>query len=258
MKPLNRITCIMSLMHGIKPVIHSTFSRISDFLAPHRCLHCGNQAPFSSNPALCTLCSEVYWSNLRCTRCGRICDASQVNGCHRCRGRSQAASSFQSLGPHQDWLRHAILGWKYRRDELCLRYLRNLSASFRRDEENGEAALTYVSSSKSRMKERKCHTQHLPPLLQQLAKTWGMSIIHSIEKKEGLEAQVHKGGKARRDAVAGTLSICADKELPTHLYVFDDVWTTGSTLREAARVLKKAGVITISLRVFAQSCEDDE
>ncbi len=55
------------------------------------------------------------------------------------------------------------------------------------------------------------------------------------------QAQLHK--KARQKNLRDAFTYCGDTQVvPKGVILVDDVWTTGSTIREVARVLKGAGV----------------
>lgn len=54
--------------------------------------------------------------------------------------------------------------------------------------------------------------------------------------------QSRLGEKARKQNVRGIFSTSAHCLVPSNLVLFDDVWTTGSTIKEACKVLKRKGV----------------
>lgn len=63
-----------------------------------------------------------------------------------------------------------------------------------------------------------------------------------IVKKKSTVSQAELSGDARRKNLRGVFSYNARFEIPRSILVFDDVFTTGSTLKEAAKVLKRSGV----------------
>ena len=58
---------------------------------------------------------------------------------------------------------------------------------------------------------------------------------------------------ARRRNVRGAFARIPGARLPAHVALFDDVMTTGATLREAATVLRQAGVPRVDLWVMARA-----
>ncbi|MBF0196373.1 MAG: ComF family protein [Planctomycetes bacterium] len=214
----------------------------TEIALPHLCVHCEEEGVKSENPALCPKCIQVFWQMPRCRRCDAPCHESELNKrrCQHCRHISYPYHSFQSLGPYSGWLRQAILDYKFRHDEMALRYLMKLMQTFKAPEKG--SALSYIPSHKERLRERGTKTQHMLPLVQSLAKTHQLPIVQLLEKGHTPKAQVDLKGDDRRDAVSGSFSFICPDSLPKSIYIYDDVWTTGSTLKEACRVLKDGGI----------------
>ena len=68
-----------------------------------------------------------------------------------------------------------------------------------------------------------------------------------LTKRQSIVSQVELKGDDRRQNLKGAFSLNSNYVLSTLYSVlfFDDVFTTGSTLREAAKVLKRAGVARV-------------
>ncbi len=62
-------------------------------------------------------------------------------------------------------------------------------------------------------------------------------------RQKATQAQVSLKANQRQENIKKAFKVAPDIEIAKDLKVllFDDVWTTGSTLKEAAKVLKKAG-----------------
>lgn len=70
---------------------------------------------------------------------------------------------------------------------------------------------------------------------------WG-EIADLLEREDAEVPQVSlKPGNLREANVSGTFRVRTDARVPPHIVLVDDVLTTGSTMREAARILKQAG-----------------
>lgn len=61
-------------------------------------------------------------------------------------------------------------------------------------------------------------------------------------KKKSTVSQVELTGEVRRQNLRGVFTLASSTPVPDSVLLFDDVFTTGSTLIEAAKVLKRAGV----------------
>jgi ComF family protein len=55
-------------------------------------------------------------------------------------------------------------------------------------------------------------------------------------------SQVELTVEKRKQNLQGVFTVDSKFQIPDSIIIFDDVFTTGSTLREAAKVLKRAGV----------------
>ena len=66
-------------------------------------------------------------------------------------------------------------------------------------------------------------------------------------------AQSDLDAVARRRNLHGAFVVPASMPLPAHVAVVDDVMTTGTTLRECARTLRRAGVARVDVWVLARA-----
>ena len=80
-------------------------------------------------------------------------------------------------------------------------------------------------------------------LARPLARTLGVPLRHDVLQRSRItEAQTELDAVSRRRNVRGAFALRTGVELPAHVAILDDVMTTGATLAECARVLKRAGV----------------
>src|SRR3989344_2373899 len=72
----------------------------------------------------------------------------------------------------------------------------------------------------------------------------GWEVVKLLERKAKGRSQVGLKEKERKENIEGVFKVSNSVMcLPSNpIILFDDVWTTGSTMLEATRVLKKAGV----------------
>lgn len=225
-----------------------------DFAVPHLCISCGEQALWNSRPALCAECADTGWRTSRCPRCGAACHCREARRgrCRRCRAVDGVLRSMQSLGPYRGWLRRAILIHKFRQDRLASLYLGKAAFGFSQKREEC-AVISFVPSHPDRIRERGGTGQHIPPIIRRLARAWDLPVTRLLAKKKTPRPQVELSGAARRKAVQGTFVYAGPENPPEAVMLFDDVWTTGSTLLEAACVLRASGVMRVHGFVFAVS-----
>jgi predicted amidophosphoribosyltransferase len=239
----------------VKPLIQSKLwllsSRVLEWGIPSLCYHCEIPVAPELHLPLCRECSEIGWEEPRCFRCGNRCHPSEVKGprCFHCKDVSLPQKSLASFGPYKSWLRSAIIRAKYAGDPACIRYLQNLTREGWGIQSEG--VLTFIPSHPRRLKERKAKGQHLPLLLGK-QNSLGPTL-QLLERVHYTRAQVHLRGDERRKSRENFFKYIGPTEAPEKVILFDDVWTTGATARQAATTLKEAGVKEVHIRVLAIS-----
>jgi len=114
------------------------------------------------------------------------------------------------------------------------------------------AALLCVPLHESRLRERG-YNQALE-LAKPLARGLHLPLLpNSLHRVRSTQAQSGLDARARRRNLRGAFELDADARLPDHVALLDDVMTTGSTLRECARVLRKAGVQRVDVWALARA-----
>jgi len=226
-------------------------SRVFEWGVPSLCYHCEIPVNPSLPLPLCEECASISWNEPRCGRCGNRCHSSEVKGprCFHCKNVSLPQKSLKSFGPYKNWLRTAIVKAKYAEDPICIHYLRTLVGKGWEEESSG--MLTFIPSHSRRLKERKARCQHLPLFLKSAR---GVGEVETLlERVHFTRAQVHLRGDERRKSKDDFFKYVGPEPAPEEVILFDDVWTTGATARQAASTLKKAGVRKVHIRVLAMS-----
>ncbi|HEX7342007.1 MAG TPA: ComF family protein, partial [Rhodanobacteraceae bacterium] len=73
-----------------------------------------------------------------------------------------------------------------------------------------------------------------------------------LQRTRATSAQSTLDAVARRRNVRGAFRLRDGVALPAHVALFDDVLTTGATLAECARVLRRAGVARVDVWALAR------
>ena len=74
-----------------------------------------------------------------------------------------------------------------------------------------------------------------------------------LQRHRATVPQSELDAAARRRNVRGAFGVADGTALPRHVALVDDVMTTGATLAEAARALRRAGVSRVDLWVAARA-----
>lgn len=91
-------------------------------------------------------------------------------------------------------------------------------------------------------------------LAKPLAKAIGIPLLgDALLRTRVTDAQSELSAVARRRNVRGAFAAAFCGEIPEHVALLDDVFTTGATLGECARVLKRAGVTRVQVWALARA-----
>ena len=91
-------------------------------------------------------------------------------------------------------------------------------------------------------------------LARPLARAFDVPLQHDLlQRIRATPAQTELDAATRRRNVRGAFALRRGASLPAHVAVLDDVMTTGATLAECARVLKRAGVLRVDVWALARA-----
>jgi hypothetical protein len=87
-----------------------------------------------------------------------------------------------------------------------------------------------------------------------LARALGVPCRHDVlHRLRHTDAQTGLDAVERRRNLRAAFALREDAVLPAHVAILDDVFTTGTTLSECARVLKRAGVERVDVWALARA-----
>jgi predicted amidophosphoribosyltransferase len=90
-------------------------------------------------------------------------------------------------------------------------------------------------------------------LLKRYLKHHHIGLTPLLKKSSYENAQANRSGEERRNAKDLQFEIIRPIPSGTHVWIFDDVITTGATLKSACHQLKWAGAQTVTTLSFAKS-----
>ena len=226
-----------------------TWRQLQRFVLPWRCLLCG--AAGDHDIDLCVDCAaELPRNRSCCARCA-LPLATAALMCGECQRRAPPWSA--AWAPFR-------YGWPL--DRLESRYKfgadlaagRVLSTLWQREPcpiDLPQLLLT-VPLHHSRLRQRG-YNQALE-LARPLVRELGVPLRHDVlQRLRRTDAQTELDAIGRRRNVRGAFAMRQGIELPAHIAILDDVMTTGATLAECARVLKRSGVRRVDVWALARA-----
>jgi ComF family protein len=192
-----------------------------------------------------------------CLCCGRFFGgAGDDHLCRRCLDREPAFSRHRSCGPYGGVLKELILLFKYGRASVLSQALAHYAEeSLGMDEGLWEGLdfLVPVPLHPKRRRERGFNQSQL--LARDLARIKGLKVLEKrLVKVKNVPPQTSLESAGREGNVRGAYGVRRIKSIKGKtLLLVDDVFTTGSTIRECSRVLMSAGARDVRALTLAQA-----
>ncbi len=208
---------------------------------PH-CVICENA---EDNLHLCLDCADdiVYIDRPYCRKCGRPSERFYCTSCHH---RNYSFAESCSVALFSGSLREAIHAMKYDKVRvMCYELAQMMVDNFHK---TGFLKLTDVvvpvPVHEGRLNERGYN--HSEEMAKHFAKQFGLTVAtERIAKTRETPDQVGLGYAERIGNLNGAFKVSRKYFRGKRVLVIDDVFTTGSTLDEIARTLRKAGARSV-------------
>ena len=243
---------------------------LEQLLLPAECLLCRSLLSFpDADRTVCSVCRH-RWRAVRppwCERCGQ--PEPLFGGCRLCADWPAALRRVRSAVWLEAGAREAVHALKYAgRARVAEDLVTAMSDMMLRGWE--EALLVPVPLGPRRLRQRGYNQSDL--LARALGRRWNRPVAELLVRVRDTPTQTALTPAARRANVAGafevrnaecglwndgTLGNSASRTPHSALVLVDDVFTTGSTLAEAARALERAGAITVLAVTFGRAVLPD-
>lgn len=221
-----------------------------DFFFPKRCLGCSRIGAF-----VCEICQERL-PYLEVQYCA-VCDGASVGGFthERCR-TNLSPDRFLSLFDYKDLARNLVQQFKYQRVTLLGETIGDLVTNFLTEgnvDLGPESLTTFVPIHPLKFLERGFNQSEI--LAKALGGSLNLEVLSALEKTRETKSQTQLSRKERAENVEdsfGLRSGVEDRVRGRDVLLVDDVFTTGATLLECSRVLKRSGVRFLYLLTLAR------
>lgn len=239
--------CIMKLSTGVMGWVN----RFRDLLFPPACVFC--REPLADGGSLCEVCAGDIriWPHFHCMLCGRAMPEHLSPGpCGRCLRRPPPQTRSESLYLYRDGpVRNAILDWKLQGSDAGVLWLLDTARPRLQSMFGPHSLLLPVPMPLSRM--RRAGRHHAADLCRAIAERTGAQLDWQTLRRNGeQQRQSSLNGRARRKNLCKAFVVDTDHsstlhstDTPdTHIWVVDDIMTTGATMHYCCRALRRAGI----------------
>jgi ComF family protein len=218
---------------------------------PARCLLCG--APGECGRDLCAGCSGDLLPNRPCCpRCALPLEVA-APACGECLHSEPPFEAAWVPFRYEHPLDLLEARFKFHADLAAGRVLASLMLErLAADSPARPQLIVPVPLHPARLGERG-YNQALE-LARPLARVCGIRMCHDLLRRvRATPAQTGLDAKQRRRNLRDAFALATRNALPAHVVLLDDVMTTGATLREAARCLRRAGVQRVDAWALARA-----
>lgn len=240
------------------------FGRLLDLLCPPVCAFCGES--LDEAEPFCQKCAEKLATpdGKFCLRCGGR-RFQRVEGkepgsdaCKRCRTTDFRFRRVIALGEYEQELRAAVLRMKTERGGLLARSAAELLWKCRKSELRAEAPDFVVPIPMHRIRRFSRGVNSPDVLAVELARKLGVPVCGNlIRRVRRTDLQYMLSARDRRSNVDGAFAFVDERRLRRlegrNVLLVDDILTTGATCNEAAGLLRRSGVRSVTVCILARA-----
>jgi len=225
---------------GIKATLGNP---IIDFVFPRICLVCSSNTEY-----LCDHClAKIKKARLKCLRCNKNNPFGRY--CFSCE-KPFLPDKIISAFVYRDHIKNVIHQYKYEDAFILAKDLaKALLPLVRSISGYRKFTLSFIPLSDKKFKTRGYNQAEL--LAREAGKLLNMRVANLMNRSTQEETQVtSKTKRARKQNIKGVFKIKNGVSVPANIILVDDVVTTGATVEEATKVLKRAGakkVVVVAL-----------
>ena len=224
------------------------FDKILEFFNPQgiKCVVCGTDV-HKSQHGFCDKCKKEMPTNDHvCQKCG--VDIRTMNDfCDMCGKNQLVFDQARSVCRYEGEAQHLVLRLKFSGQKYLSKPIAHLMAQVLQKQNWQFDAVTFIPSSKDTIKKRGYNQAQL--IANDICDIINAKVVDLAEKVKDLPPQEKMDYLGRFDNMKGAFKL--KQKPPKSLLVIDDVKTTGATLNEFAKLVKRHGCKQVYCLTFA-------
>lgn len=241
----------MNFMQKIKKL----FISLEDMLSQeHSCISCGKEIIDGTDFQICDICisklDEI--GEVVCFKCGEKLISGNVL-CDYCKDFDYEFNSNRSVCYYSEISSRIVKGLKYNGKKYYAKHIARLMTTDKSVFDDIDV-ITFVPMGKKGLRERGFNQAE--ELANEISKITNIPVVPLLAKTIEHKHQAGLTQKERLENLKGTFEIVAeneDKIKGERILIIDDVFTTGATLSECAKILKCKKPKKICTLTFAKT-----
>lgn len=225
-----------------------------NIMSPPRCISCNEALELNSVALFCYECSKGYYKNdgAVCEICGKPIYANRDKTCAFCKTEKRYYIKNISRYKYKESIKTAIQNMKFKRRQwISFKFGKSLCETVKEQYSDIKFdLLTYVPMSPLHEFYRGFNqSEEIAEIISKEIKVPVRKILH---KRPGVKTQSGLNRKERIENVKNAFFVRKNDLLTDKVVLLiDDVFTTGSTVNECARILKRNGAIAVYVATLA-------
>ena len=235
-------------------ILAQLLTELCDLIYPEfpKCPVCGKE--FEANEVkLCKQCIakiNFIYENY-CNKCGKLV-AEDTELCVDCQQYDRHFTTARAVGVYDEGLKEYIQLFKYQNQrhlaknlaQLMIIYINRFYTPLEFD------VITYIPIHQTRLQERGFNQAQL--LAKEIAEYFNLKLVPLLIRKEETSKQSKLSKLARKKNLIKQFEVINPKQINhKHILLVDDIYTTGTTVNQASRVLFEAGIEEIKIITLA-------
>ncbi len=218
------------------------FEKFMELLSPDniKCIVCEDELPQDSPYGLCDKClDKLPYVNKACNRCGReIYDMSSY--CFDCKEGGMEYDKVYSCLNYEDFVHLLVYKLKYGGEKYLAKYMAQIIIDKIKGENITADYILPVPLNQIRQQQRGFNQAEL--LAQCVSRECNIPLLDNMQRVRNTPFQASLSREERLVNLKDAFKL-KDKALVKGktILLLDDIFTTGTTINECSKVLKKAG-----------------
>ena len=238
-------------------ILKYIWDSIINFIFPQQCCICKEYLGIDGAICLSCISKFDFISEPKCACCGfpfefKLKDVKKELLCPKCLNKSFKFDKASSAVRYDEFSKKLILPLKHGDKTQYAKSMAEIMARCGTDLAKQSDYIIPVPIHLTRMLKRKYNQASL--LSTHLSKIYSKPVLYTtLLRSKATQSQGHLSTKERKQNVSGVFTVkYPEKIKDKNILLIDDVFTTGATVNECAKVLKKNGAKRVFVLTFAR------